>query len=138
LPADLLRSEQLVDLGLADLHRALDVALAQALHGDFVAQVVLEIGEALAVGGEARAQLLHAHLVLAGDLRHRLLQFLVGNADAGLVGAVHLQAHHDQAFPAPAFRARQRGAAGALLGGELGGDVGDGCGRARCAGSRPR
>ena len=47
---------------------------------------------------ELRAHLLGAHLVLAGDVGDRGVDFLVADAHAGLGGARDCQAHQDQAL----------------------------------------
>ncbi|MCW0416742.1 hypothetical protein NB689_002496 [Xanthomonas sacchari] len=87
-----------VDFGLADVDAALRKALAQALHGDFVAHRVAEVGVGHAVGGQLLAQAVHVGAVLLGDAGDGAVQFVVADADAGAVGARDLQLDQDQAF----------------------------------------
>ena len=87
-----------VDFALADADAALREALAQALHGDFIAHRSAEIVEVDAVVGQALAQCIQVRAVLLGDGIHRLVQLLVADADAAALGAGHLQLDQHQAL----------------------------------------
>ncbi len=87
-----------VHFALADVDAALREALAQALHGDLVAHRVAEVVERHAVGGELLAQAVHVSAVLLGDAADGAVQFVVADADAGAVGARHLQLDQHQAL----------------------------------------
>ena len=62
--------QDLVDLFVADLDAAVDLALAHALDHDLVAQGGAKACVVHALGGQALAQYLHADLVLRRDVLH--------------------------------------------------------------------
>ena len=79
------------------LMRADDVALAQDLHREFLAQAVAIAGVVDALRGERRRQIGERDLVLLGDVAQRVVQRFVGHLDAGAFGALHLQFLQHQA-----------------------------------------
>lgn len=85
-----------VHFGLADVDAALAVTLAQALHGDLVADRSAEIIEADALGGQLLAQSVDVGAVLLGNAVDCVVQLLVADLDAGVGGALDLQLHQHE------------------------------------------
>jgi hypothetical protein len=120
--ADGALGQQLVDLGLADLDAALDVALAQAFDQHLLAQAGAEFLVAQSIRGQSLAQLVRGHAVARRDALDRLGQLRVADADAGFRGTGELQTHQHQAVEHLAFEhVPRRQLAG--LAGVLGDDV---------------
>ena len=83
--------EQVVDLGVADLDPAHDLALAHPLDQHLVADVVAELRVGDALAAQPLAQLRHRQLVLRRDVGHRAIELDLVDANAALarVGDQH-------------------------------------------------
>ena len=87
-----------VDFTFGNLDLGVDLAFAQALRRDFVADLLAEGGEGDAVGHQTLTELVDRQVVLTGDLLDGGVDHLVVDADAGFAGALLDGAFEDQAF----------------------------------------
>jgi hypothetical protein len=102
--------EEVVDLALADLDLAVDLALLQARDHDLAADVLAELVERHALPFERAPKVGERHAVLLRDHAHRSVELQVVDAHAGLDGKLHLDAVDDHALehlPLEHFRRRQ-------------------------------
>ena len=120
-----LRGQLHFHFGVADVDPALGQGLAQALDGEFVAQLFAETAETHAVCGELGPHVVDADAVLLGNAADGLVQFGVADADAVVLGAGDLQAHQDQAVQHLPFQ-HIGGRQCVFLAAVLGADVGHG------------
>src|SRR5690606_5963210 len=90
-----LRSQERVDVGIADLDAAVDLAFAQALAHDLFADVVAEARETRAVALDALAQLDDRQLALLGDRRQRTVHLRLVGTDAEFARRLRLRAIDD-------------------------------------------
>ena len=90
------RRQEIVDLGVAHVELAVDLAVAQPLHHDLVADLlaILGVGDAFAL--HRLPEVLRRHLVLLRDARNRPLDLEVVDAHAGLLRVLHQRALGDQ------------------------------------------
>ncbi|MNN16664.1 hypothetical protein D3C81_1298120 [compost metagenome] len=104
--AELFRQLQLAQVGgeevlhflRADLDAFGHPALAYATDDHLAAYLLAGVVVGQAVAGEGGTELLEAEVVALGDGRHRPVQFLVADADAGALAHLQLQVLDDQAF----------------------------------------
>ncbi len=94
---DVAGREQGVDFGVADLACALHDALLQALDENLFLGLLAEIVIVQTVARERAAQLGDVDVVALRDALDRLVDVVVGDADAGALRALNLDAIHDQA-----------------------------------------
>ena len=92
------RRQVMIDFGVADGQRALDLALAQALDDDFVADVFTILGVVYFFLCELLAEFFGRHLVVLGDALYRALDLRVVDAQAGFLRILHQRPLGDDAL----------------------------------------
>src|SRR5690606_650640 len=90
-----LRGQERVDVGIADLDAAVDLAFAQPLAHDLFADIVAEARETRAVALDALAQLDDRQLVLLRDRRQRTVHLRLVDADTQFARRLRLRAIDD-------------------------------------------
>ena len=90
--------EELVDLARRDADALQHVALAQQLQGELLAHLLAVGGVVDALLRQRLRQLGERDVVALGDVLERLVHGLVGDLDAGVIGALHLDLLQDQAL----------------------------------------
>ena len=90
--------EEVLHFLRADLDALGHPALAHAADDHLAAHLLTGILERQAVAGQRQTELVESELVALGDARHRAVQFLVSDADAGAFADLQLQVLDDQAL----------------------------------------
>ena len=103
-PGVLLVCQVVVDFAVRNDQLAIDFALAQANHGDLVADFLAEAGISHAILLQRLTELRQIHLVAAGDAVDRLIQLRIVDPQPGLGGSTQLHALHDQPLEHLAFQ----------------------------------
>jgi hypothetical protein len=93
-----LAGQEQVNVLFGDDHAALHLALADARDQHLVAYLFAHGEKVSAVAAQLLGELGEAHAVLAGDIGQHLVELAVVHPDAGLGGALGLQAHQQQAL----------------------------------------